>query len=294
MDNYLLKSNRFTNITFTFLGLIYLICWSIIIASLDTYDMKYHQFHPIYVFPMMNVILNATTQFILISKGINISYYNKIIYSLILSIILMSLLPVILLNVNGLLGFSFCSILLIIQGLANAVLQNSIIGIAGFLPFQYLVAISYGIGSSGIFSNLLRYMVFFLYGTHRSHKTIITSTYMFYGIAVIFLLFALILTLILFKNEWFIYNIYKGGNKTEFTREKYEEIKIKYFSDSMYEMAEIQENIKDIKDTLPKMNSFQTFKYFFRKAYNIYYLVNVHFITQFIIFPGILFELPFL
>ena len=57
MNNYLTKRNIFTYWTFVYLGLINLVCWNIILTSLDTYDLKYYTYNPIFVFPIMNVIL---------------------------------------------------------------------------------------------------------------------------------------------------------------------------------------------------------------------------------------------
>lgn len=109
-------------------------------------------------------------------------------------------------------GFIASCTVLILQGAANAVLLSSLFGLASYLPFAYIIALSTGQGISGIMMNIIRYGILISFGKDaQKEENMILGSLIFFGISALFLLVCLLLTFILFNNQYFKDKINNSG-----------------------------------------------------------------------------------
>lgn len=292
-----LTTDKLAYFSFVFLGLVCLLSWNVILASLDFYEKYLGDYTPTFVFPMMNFVLNVFFQIYLVMFGNKFTYFKQMLVATIFCIITMTFLPLAVLNFESKLAFIFCCILIALQGFANAIFQSNVFGICGFLPFKFIIAVSYGTGFSGVIVNALKYVLIASYGVDKQgdEDVIISSIYVFYGITVFFLFVGVILLFVVFKNPWFIHNVTKGGNKDEYSVETLNRIR----ADNTFEgdeeiSSKLEESAIDTEklDEKEEKTPFQIFKQLLSKLYNLNFLMFVNYLTTFMIFPGLSFEIP--
>jgi hypothetical protein len=295
-----ISTDKISYIAFVFLGLVCLLSWNVILASLDFYEKYLGEYTPTFVFPMMNFVLNVFLQIYLVIFGNKFTYFKQMLAALLVCILTMTLLPIVVLNVeSSKTAFIFCCLLIALQGFANALFQSNVFGICGFLPFKFIIAVSYGTGLSGIVVNLLRYILIASYGVENQgdDSVMIASIYIFYGITVLFLFVGVALLFLVFKNPWFIHNVTKGGNKDEYSVETLKYIRSNNtFEDEEDLNAKLEESAADIDneklEAKEERTTFQIFKVLAKKLYNLNILMLINYITTFMIFPGLSFEIP--
>ena len=292
-----LSTDRISYFSFVFLGLVCLSSWNVILASLDFYEKYLGEYSPTFVFPMMNFVLNVVFQFYLVIFGNKFTYFKQMLVALIFCIITMTFLPIVVLNFESKAAFIFCCILIALQGFANAIFQSNVFGICGFLPFKFIIAVSYGTGFAGIVVNLLRYILIAGYGVNNQNddEVMIYSIYIFYGITVFLLVVGIGLLFVVFRNPWFIHNVTKGGNKDEYSIEKLSEVRANNtFEEDENLTSKLEESSIDNEklETKEERTTFQIFKILIKKLYNLNFLMLVNYITTFMIFPGLSFEIP--
>ncbi len=143
-------------------------------------------YSPEFIFPPLNFSLNLSYQFLSIHYKFNISYKAQIITSLLVSAILISAIPFNTIFLDNQTGFIITCLFLMILGLANAVLLNSLYGLLGYLPVRYLIWTRIGLNASGVFVNLQRFLVSLIVGTgfnvpeDRQRRILIHMGYSFF------------------------------------------------------------------------------------------------------------------
>ena len=288
-------SNTIPYIIFVYLGMLCLTSWNVILVSLDMYQFYFEDFDPTYYFPLMNIILNVVFQFYLVFNGNKFTYQKQMLFSLIILTITIALLPLVTINLKGQLGFIIVCLLIAFNGFANAIFQCNIFGIGGFLPFTFIVALSYGNGIAGIMINLLKYIIIFSYGVNNSSDEDVMqiSAIIFYGLNVILLIIGMVSLLYVFRNPWFIYNVNKGGLKDEFDQEVINSIKENYEVE-MNDILDEKSDNEELKTDEDKMSNLEVFKVLFKKIYNVNFLIFMNFFLSISMYPSMILELPLL
>lgn len=146
----------------------------------------------------MNFVLNLVFQFFLLFPQKKISYKSKMIFSLIVSIISQILIPIVVLLFSDLPGFIMTSLIILIQGFANAIVLSTMYAMVSYLPFKYIIAMSSGQGIAGILMNVVRYILLLSFGDSSDETTINIEAIIFFSFASLFSFVCLIL---LFVNK---------------------------------------------------------------------------------------------
>ena len=144
---------------FLFLGIGSLLPWNAIISNLDFLIYYQKEFHPEITFPNMNFILNLGIQFLLLSTKKIFKYKTQIYISLLIFLINLILLPITTIYIKGILGFRINCIIMLLNGVSNALISSSIFGLVSFFPIKCLISLSMGQGLAGILMNVLRYII---------------------------------------------------------------------------------------------------------------------------------------
>jgi hypothetical protein len=163
---------------FLFLGIGTLLPWNAIISNLDFLIYYQKEYHPEITFPNMNFLLNLIIQFLLLITKKIIKYKTQIYISLIIFLINIILLPIITIFIKGDLGFKINCIIMLFNGIGNALISFSSFGLVSFFPIKCLINLSLGQGFAGILMNLLRYIILFSLGDDE--KNINLSSYIFF------------------------------------------------------------------------------------------------------------------
>ena len=140
----------------------------------------------------MNYILNVGFQFILLFTKKKFTYKSQIIFAFVVSIISMCCLPIFVILLQGNISFIISCILILIQGLANAIALSSLFSVISFLPFEYIIAFSTGNGIAGVMINVIRYIILFSVGNPDDEKNIVIGSLIFFGISAAIVLLGLI------------------------------------------------------------------------------------------------------
>lgn len=119
--------------------------------------------------------------------GHKVSYTVRIGGGFIVIAVLMIVLPLVANFLNPDAGFAACISILVIFGAMGGIVQGSVFGLAGMLPFKYMGAVMFGNGLSGITMNLLRAI------TLAAFPPVIGSDNNFKGSLVYFILASVIL-----------------------------------------------------------------------------------------------------
>jgi hypothetical protein len=141
----------------------------------------------------MNSFFNVVFQFVLLFTKKKISYKTQILFSLIVSIFSLFTLPIVVVFIKGLTGFIITSAIILLQGLANAVVLSCLYGIVSFLPFEFIIAMSTGQGIAGILMNACRYIILIALGSDpNDENAIVLGSIIFFSISAIVLIICLI------------------------------------------------------------------------------------------------------
>lgn len=236
--------DTFPYFTFIYLGVCWLLCFNVILTSLNLYDQSYKidfpDYSPSFLFPNMNFILNIVFQLYLILIGNKFSYYIQMLISLILIILALGALPFVGIFVSGSLGYSICCVLIALQGFGIAIFQSNLLGITGFLPSKFVLAASYGGGIAGICTGIIQYVILFSYGTENmdNPEIVVESSYYLYSISIAIFIVGLLLLILTFRHPWFINELANAGS-TEFSKETVLEIQSTYFQSEASQKIEV-------------------------------------------------------
>lgn len=286
------KSSKNTSYySFIFLGIVCLLSWNVVLASLDIFNEYFKEYNPTYYFPIMNFILNVVFQFFLVFFGNKFSYFRQMFISVSILIVTMIALPFILFYSDSKIGFYLSCIAIILNGFSNAIFQSNLYGICGFLPFKFVVGVSYGNGIAGLGVNIIKYIILASFDENDSSAKYI-QTYLFFGITVLILTIGLVLIIVVFNNPWFIYHVNQGGLNDEFSQEKIDHIIREHDFPEGEKKLEVETETETEK--IEEESKFQEFKKLAKSIYNFKKMVFLIFFCTFILFPGLLFEFPVL
>jgi hypothetical protein len=94
---------------------------------------------------------------------------------------------------------------MLIQGLLYLMGLSALYGLASFFPEIYVINITTGISFSGIFMNIIRYLILYLfYSPNETKEKEFIESLLYYSVSTFVCLICLILIFIIYKNEYFI------------------------------------------------------------------------------------------
>lgn len=111
---------------------------------------------------------------------------------------------------NSTINIIITGIIILLQGLLNAVCQYSFFGLVSYFPIDMIVNMSTGQGVAGILMNTIQYTVLIFIGDTNSKfstidndKIVIKGGFVFFSISVIIILICFIFILLVYQNEYF-------------------------------------------------------------------------------------------
>ena len=195
-------NKKFVKFSFLIFGIAGLLAWNTILSAMDFFSSCITSYDPSFIFPFFNFALNIVFQFILIFRKQLSTYKNQLIFSLVCSGILLIVLP---LSVSALkdkqtINAVLTSIMILFQGLLNAVCQSSFFGLVSFFPTDIIVVMSTGQGIVGILMNVIQYILTFIFQENENYNT---QAIIFFSIAFLIIVISLIFLFLVYKNDYF-------------------------------------------------------------------------------------------
>ncbi|CDW83406.1 equilibrative nucleoside transporter 1 [Stylonychia lemnae] len=133
-----------------------LLPWNAILTALDFFEEKQSRYQPSFVFGFAVNSLLTVVQVIILLYGYKVSYVVRISGGFLVIAVLMIILPLTTNYLGSTSGFFTDIGILVIFGAMGGIVQGSVFGLAGMLPFKYMGAVMFGNGLSGITLNILR------------------------------------------------------------------------------------------------------------------------------------------
>ena len=206
------KNRQFVKNTFLIFGIGGLLSWNAILSDINFFINFIPRMDPPVYFPFLNFFLNIIFQFILLFQPKFMTYKKQLLISVMGSAITLILLPifVIILERNSTINIIITGIIILLQGLLNAVCQYSFFGLVSYFPIDMIVNMSTGQGVAGILMNTIQYTVLIFIGDTNSKfstidndKIVIKGGFVFFSISVIIILICFIFILLVYQNEYF-------------------------------------------------------------------------------------------
>ena len=206
------SNRKFVKFSFLIFGIAGLLAWNTILSDIGFFIYFIPSLDPLFIFPFLNFALNIIFQFILLFKKKLFTYKTQLLFSVTLSGILLIILPlsVISLNKDSLTNRIIASIMVLFQGLLNAICQSSFFGLVSFFPIDIIVNMSTGQGIAGILMNIIQYIVIFTIGDIDKNKkqsendTIVKkSGIIFFSISVFIIVVSLVFIILIYRNNYF-------------------------------------------------------------------------------------------
>ena len=195
-------------------GIGILLPWNAVLTCFDFFGDEMKGYNPAFIYPFAVNGFNAMTQVCIIVYGYKLSDKTKIQHGFVGLTVIILLLPI-LAHYLATPGAKFisCFAALLVFGAINGMVQAQVFGLGGIMPGQYMGAIMFGNGISGIAMNLLR-MVFVI---------ALPDSSLYLQAQIFFILAALILAVsawaynVLYQNEFFLYykNLSMKANKPQ-------------------------------------------------------------------------------
>ena len=134
---------------------------------------------------------------LLVAYGQNVTYSQRLLPGFSVLSLTCILIPIFA-KIGGATGFWLCNMTLVFNGLAGGAAQGTIYGMAAAFPPQYMAAVMFGNGLSGIGSNILRAIVILIWpaadGEDSAFKATLTLFMIAFGIEALCALAQLSLT----------------------------------------------------------------------------------------------------
>ena len=206
------SNRKFVKFSFLIFGIAGLLAWNTILSDIGFFIYFIPSLDPLFIFPFLNFALNIIFQFILLFKKKLFTYKTQLLFSVTLSGILLIILPlsVISLKKDSLTNRIIASIMILFQGLLNAICQSSFFGLVSFFPIDIIVNMSTGQGIAGILMNIIQYIVIFTIGDIDKNKrqsendTIVKkSGIIFFSISVFIIVVSLVFIILIYRNNYF-------------------------------------------------------------------------------------------
>ena len=202
------KEKRFVKLSFLIFGIGGLLAWNAILSDLDffNYYLPKAPIKPDVIYPFMNFALNILFQFVLICNKKILSYKIQLLFTIIISMITLILLPlsVILFDFDQKLGFYLSCGVVLLQGFINAVCLSSFFGLVSYFPVENIVMLSTGQGVAGILMNVIKYITLVSLTSFDEKTQNIIGTLIFFSISAVIMFICFIFVLLAYKNKYFI------------------------------------------------------------------------------------------
>ena len=270
-------------VCFIFFGIGSLLAWNAILSDIGFFIHFQEKFDPSTSFAFLNFSLNIVFQFIMIFKKQLLSFKIQLLFGLVASVIIIVILPLIVVSFEkeSTIGFVFTAILILFQGLVNALCCNGFFGLASFFPIEMIIALSSGQGISGILMNIITYIVLFFVNTGNEDNNNKYGAIIFFSISGFILLICLFILLFSFKSEYFRYYLGKTKDFSQ-SRENIENVKEALVTRS----SEGENNNLAVNGTVPMNNQEVSFFQLSKMLFDIDLLSAFIYIITFALFPS--------
>lgn len=137
----------------------------------------------------------------------------------------MILLPISVIFLGGTLGFVMTCLIILLQGLANAIVLSNLYAITSFLPFEFIIAFSTGQGFAGIIMNVTRYVILASFGANsETEKNIVLGSLIFFGISAFIIGMSIVFLLLVYKDPYFKSQMRNSGEFPIETNSEYAQL----------------------------------------------------------------------
>ena len=146
-------------IYFLLLGIGSILPWNSLLAVMDFIKNYQDEYKPDTYYAFYKFLANILLQIYILYKEHFFTYYSLLIFSFTSSAFSLFLFPVVVKYVKKKIGFIISVIIIIILGLKNATLSNSLFGLVSYFPKDVIIITSTGQGFSGIIMNVLEMII---------------------------------------------------------------------------------------------------------------------------------------
>lgn len=200
------KEKRFVKFSFLIFGIGGLLAWNAILSDIDffNYYLLEAPIKPDVIYPFMNFALNILFQFVLVCNKKILSYKIQLLFTIIISMITLILLPLSVIFFEQKLGFYLSCGVILFQGFINAVCLSSFFGLVSYFPVENIVMLSTGQGVAGILMNVIKYITLVSLTSFDKREQNILGTLIFFSISAVIMLICFIFVILAYKNKYFI------------------------------------------------------------------------------------------
>ena len=198
------KEDKLIALCFGLFGVASLLAWNAVIAQIPFFSHYLDNLNPSVSFPLLNKLFNIPLQFILLIKKNLYPLKSQLMFSIIVSIICLILLPFVVFSFEkeSTISSIITIILILIMGLINALIQSGFLALTSYFPLDKIVLYSTGQGISGIIMSLLVLFVLFYVNTGDTDNDFKYGALIFFGISVLILIVVLCALLYLFNSDY--------------------------------------------------------------------------------------------
>lgn len=198
------KEDKLIGLCFGLFGIASLLAWNAVIAEIPFFSHYLDNLNPSVSFPLLNKLFNIPLQFILLIKKNLYPLKSQLIFSIVVSIICLILLPFFVFSFEkeSTISSIITIILILIMGLINALIQSGFLALTSYFPLDKIVFYSTGQGISGIIMSLLVLFVLFYVNTGDTDNDFKYGALIFFGISVLILIVVLCALLYLFNSDY--------------------------------------------------------------------------------------------
>ena len=198
------KEEKLITLCFGLFGIASLLAWNAVIAQIPFFSHYLDNLNPSVSFPLLNKLFNIPLQFILLIKKNLYPLKSQLIFSIIISIICLILLPFVVFSFEkeSTISSIITILLILIMGLINALIQSGFLALTSYFPLDKIVLYSTGQGISGIIMSLLVLFVLFYVNTGDTDNDFKYGALIFFGISVVILIVVLCALLYLFNSDY--------------------------------------------------------------------------------------------
>ena len=198
------KEEKLITLCFGLFGIASLLAWNAVIAQIPFFSHYLDNLNPSVSFPLLNKLFNIPLQFLLLIKKNLYPLKSQLMFSIIVSIICLILLPFVVFSFEkeSTISSIITIILILIMGLINALIQSGFLALTSYFPLDKIVFYSTGQGISGIIMSLLVLFVLFYVNTGDTDNDFKYGALIFFGISVLILIVVLCALLYLFNSDY--------------------------------------------------------------------------------------------
>ena len=198
------KEEKLITLCFGLFGIASLLAWNAVIAQIPFFSHYLDNLNPSVSFPLLNKLFNIPLQFLLLIKKNLYPLKSQLMFSIIVSIICLILLPFFVFSFEkeSTISSIITIILILIMGLINALIQSGFLALTSYFPLDKIVLYSTGQGISGIIMSLLVLFVLFYVNTGDTDNDFKYGALIFFGISVLILIVVLCALLYLFNSDY--------------------------------------------------------------------------------------------